>query len=727
MMVEANIISKMQVREAMLSAENNILHTDGTRYNFKEVGSFQVNTSEGAFTLGIEDMFSGEASSYFETFKGILTELSGLVVPDDQVDDDVRKMLFNFKGLMTDRCSVNNSFFQDFKQWRTEVFPFLVDNFNVLPEEEKEKVSRMHHVFCGLHVLHNLGIYAEKAISEWEKITLTNPAAHGGFSTNNSRTYDLLFELSKLTSVSHGDQRNGKAEEWRGFLKKGAGVKDYMVSFLHHRFNIWFVLGGAVYFHRIHLKDFVDHLEGQNFLHSSIKGDIENVTYLAAFRALGIFNKLITGPLFRKVEESGHIFQLNSMWTLLHEKLVEYSVNSTSLMDGETMFDDYLVTRDDVYAELFRATGDVEVDCLTQECLELICCTCSLMVRSQLTDQLPGGKYHQPSADILEETANCQRTNVLSERDFAQYDRMLSMKPTLSTVATCGIIMFSNNKTSAWLGGKSEGELQDIISIAMKNKIYFIEKYKQRKNAILAYRTDMLEKKKLENDIKEQRAIDERELLTQQLTECGGLWSSEERVVQMVEGMGSEKDIIAALRIQIKYRKKVLAQKFTDKKLGQISESDENGKYVSYSLRTLREHLSSIIEFSSVTSECRADILHSNIRKNDERKVLLEKAKKSMENEKIVKEDVPKKIGLKRNKVPVFFGKVIRHKYEEDGKDIWYRGIVVSCLDVDEFDDSCEFEVVYDGSDEKNIVQLVEEYKKGWVVVEGKSKKQKTV
>ena len=82
MTVEANIISKIQVRKAMLSAENIILHTDGTRYNFKEVGSFQVNTSEGAFTLGIEDMFSGEASSYFEILKGILTELSGLVVPD---------------------------------------------------------------------------------------------------------------------------------------------------------------------------------------------------------------------------------------------------------------------------------------------------------------------------------------------------------------------------------------------------------------------------------------------------------------------------------------------------------------------------------------------------------------------------------------------------------------------------------------------------------------------
>ena len=38
--------------------------------------------------------------------------------------------------------------------------------------------------------------------------------SHGGFkNSNNSLTYDILYELSKLTSYKHGDQRNGKADE----------------------------------------------------------------------------------------------------------------------------------------------------------------------------------------------------------------------------------------------------------------------------------------------------------------------------------------------------------------------------------------------------------------------------------------------------------------------------------------------------------------------------------
>ena len=72
----------------------------------------------------------------------------------------------------------------------------------------------MHNVFCGLHVLHNIGIYAKKAIKEWENVVLEDSSNHSGFVTNNSRTYDLLFEVSKLTSLSHGDQHNGKAAEW---------------------------------------------------------------------------------------------------------------------------------------------------------------------------------------------------------------------------------------------------------------------------------------------------------------------------------------------------------------------------------------------------------------------------------------------------------------------------------------------------------------------------------
>ena len=70
----------------------------------------------------------------------------------------------------------------------------------------------------------------------------------------------------------------------------------------------------------------------------------------------------------------------------------------------------------------------------------------------------------------MDETKNCPRTNVVSERDFAQFDRRLSAKPSMSTLAAAGVIMFNNNKTSDWLEGKSDEDFKTIEELAMKNR-----------------------------------------------------------------------------------------------------------------------------------------------------------------------------------------------------------------------------------------------------------------
>ena len=114
MLAEMEILSKMHVHEEVMKGSTNILHTDGTKYKFNEIGGFEISTGSGLFTLGIEPMQSGEADTYFNTFKYLLDDVSSLVVPEDQVDDNVKKILFTFKGLMTDRTLRNSSFFNKF-------------------------------------------------------------------------------------------------------------------------------------------------------------------------------------------------------------------------------------------------------------------------------------------------------------------------------------------------------------------------------------------------------------------------------------------------------------------------------------------------------------------------------------------------------------------------------------------------------------------------------------
>ena len=68
MLVEIEALSKMQVFEETEKGDQNILHIHGTKYTFEEIGGFQVSTGSGSYTLDLENMPSGEAQTYLDTF-----------------------------------------------------------------------------------------------------------------------------------------------------------------------------------------------------------------------------------------------------------------------------------------------------------------------------------------------------------------------------------------------------------------------------------------------------------------------------------------------------------------------------------------------------------------------------------------------------------------------------------------------------------------------------------
>jgi hypothetical protein len=59
--------------------------------------------------------------------------------------------------------------------------------------------------------------------------------------------------------------------------------------------------------------------------------------------------------------------------------------------EGEILFSDITIHKDDIYNELFRPTND-EVDELTIQCLEMIMHSALLIVERQAEEQLPGGQ-----------------------------------------------------------------------------------------------------------------------------------------------------------------------------------------------------------------------------------------------------------------------------------------------------------------------------------------------
>ena len=139
------------------------------------------------------------------------------------------------------------------------------------------------------------------------------------------------------------------------------------MSFLHHRFNISFLIGGVYYYHKDSIVDFLLSQDSENFLLQSIREGIDDVVFLACSRALGIIEKLISDPLFRSVVQAKQIFDLNNMWESLLNFLELNSHDASNLFNGNTIFDESPLTKDAMFEKLFQETENPILDSLTVE------------------------------------------------------------------------------------------------------------------------------------------------------------------------------------------------------------------------------------------------------------------------------------------------------------------------------------------------------------------------
>ena len=78
-----------------------------------------------------------------------------------------------------------------------------------------------------------------------------------------------------------------------------------------NHFNVIFHNGGTVYYHRDHIKGFIENKHKQNCRLLAVSEDLQKKVYIAGLRALSVVSKLISGPYFRRVGDKESIFYLN--------------------------------------------------------------------------------------------------------------------------------------------------------------------------------------------------------------------------------------------------------------------------------------------------------------------------------------------------------------------------------------------------------------------------------
>ena len=133
------------------------------------------------------------------------------------------------------------------------------------------------------------------------------------------------------------------------------------------------------------------------------------------------------------------------------------------------------------------------------------------------------------------------------------------MKSNITTIAAANTIQYINNKTTTWLSNKIY-EINFYVQQPKKQaKIYSSSQAKKIKEQakILQYKIDSIDKQKMEAEIKEQKASDDREKLTKDMEKVGGLLGNVE-TLDVVSSVANAKEVANVLQNHIRFMKTVL-------------------------------------------------------------------------------------------------------------------------------------------------------------------------
>ena len=389
---------------------------------------------------------------------------------------------------------------------------------------------------------------------------------------SNTGTVRLIRTACKAFQ-KHGSEQSGAHMPFSTFLAANYYTKRVpLASFCGNRFNILFHNGGALYFLRSAIKEFfAQELATNNLLIQALQADVKVPEFWAGCRALGLVNKFVTGPFWRLLESEVTITEMNNSYQNMVNHFKEWSEDASSLLTGEArLFPDIPLKIDNIFDSLLVPD---ENNTTVLEILQALFTAFATLFRRMVADHL-GDTYRDITDD---EIASVPKTNVVSERDFAQLDRLLQQKPNASTLALEAMILFANNKTASWLKSKTETEIADLLRTARTKAPEFRKLFQHRRKVMLEERAKIQRAKV--KAIAEKRACERQE--RQKLTEAvlvSGLWQTEEQITAGLAGLKSKTAKLKALKCQLDFRKKVLQQSYQDKTIFQAT---VNGKKLS--------------------------------------------------------------------------------------------------------------------------------------------------
>ncbi|XP_052812589.1 uncharacterized protein LOC128240121 [Mya arenaria] len=587
--VERNLISREHI-SSKKNSKHITLHTDEASKYGHRYGSFATRDVDGNYmVLGMRDMTTKSSHDTLETFKEILCDIDCL--SSDQHPSG-KTILCNIKNTMSDRAATEVKFNDLLQNYKNEVLPEIVENYQDLNGESQQALGRINNFFCGLHSLVHMAEVSQKVLYDVEDNHFDGNIPHSNTCFNKvgqSGTLRLI-QTSCKAFARRGDQRNGCYGNFKTFIS--SLLQEHAMNFplqplKGNRFNILFANAGHIYFLHKHIHEFLKSYPNLNFLLSSILKDIQEPFFIAGCKALGLLSKFLTTPLWHVIENKDiSISDINIRYFQLKTFLEDSALNINDFMKGKhTLFDDVPVKKDSVYQCLIEENP---VDGHVTVMLSVLLPALSKLISKQFKDHLPSGVHEHVDAN---ETASVDKHNKFPERIFSYVDHILSYKPNITTLSLESHITFSLNKTLDWL--KEQPDINTLIEKSRKSVKDERKQFKRRELAIEASRLKKLQNDMIKKEEMERKRIQKLEILTTSLHKYG-LWMSTEEINQGLSKIRLKKEQENSLKTQLKYRKEVLNQKNSDK-LFAVSKV-VNSKRVLLTVEDLKANLIRLIQ-----------------------------------------------------------------------------------------------------------------------------------
>ncbi|CAG2192949.1 unnamed protein product [Mytilus edulis] len=172
----------------------------------------------------------------------------------------------------------------------------------------------------------------------------------------------------------------------------------------------------------------------------------------------------------------------------------------------------------DVSTSLFgESLLDSQTEAVLAKLVVVLRCKCELFFK----DFLKHGKYHEPSNNIIKKSASCPPNNICLERLMAKVNSKFKSALNCNINSIENTIMYSGNKTGAWLEKKSSDDKKNIISEARKSNGSNIKIMKERKSNLFKSHVATIRQRKEQQKKKLEKRSKHKQDILEQMRDIG--------------------------------------------------------------------------------------------------------------------------------------------------------------------------------------------------------------